>query len=99
MYESRQVAELHLDERFNTGKEVLGKHLAESREKVSSAFNNLWADIEVMREAQRKRHEELRLAAAINAGSGSGSGDPRQSLTPERGGKRKFTSCFRSSST
>lgn len=52
---SRQVAELHLDERFNTGKEVLGKHLATGQKRVSSAVNGLWADIEALREAQRKR--------------------------------------------
>ncbi len=60
----RQVAELHLDERFNTGREVLGKHLATSQKKVSSAFNNLWADIEERREAQRKRQEEYKAAVA-----------------------------------
>ncbi len=63
---AQQIAELHLDERFSTGKEVLNKHLATSQKKVSSAFNNLWADIEVMREAQRKRHEEQRAAQAAN---------------------------------
>ena len=66
----RQVSELHLDERFNSGKEVLGKHLATGQKKVSSAFNNLWADIEVMREAQRKKQEERRISAR-NAGSAS----------------------------
>ncbi|KAI9816187.1 MAG: late secretory pathway protein avl9 [Pycnora praestabilis] len=60
----RQVAELHLDERFNTGKEVLGKHLATGQLKVSSALNRVWADIEVMREAQRKRQEDHRAAIA-----------------------------------
>ncbi|KAI9874423.1 MAG: late secretory pathway protein avl9 [Pleopsidium flavum] len=63
---AQQVAELHLDERFSTGKEVLNKHLATGQKKVSSAFNNLWADIEVMREAQRKRQEEQRAAQAAN---------------------------------
>lgn len=70
---NRQVSELHLDERFNTGKDVLGKHLAEGQKKVSSAFNNLWADIEVMREAQRRRYEERQAAAAASAGSGRSS--------------------------
>lgn len=54
---AQQVAELHLDERFNTGKEVLGKHLATGQKKVSTAINTLWADIEVMREAQRRKSE------------------------------------------
>jgi hypothetical protein len=63
---TQQITELHLDERFSTGKEALNKHLATGQKKVSSAFNNLWADIEVMREAQRKRTEEQRAAYAAN---------------------------------
>ncbi|KAI9778989.1 MAG: late secretory pathway protein avl9 [Geoglossum umbratile] len=76
-----QVSELHLDERFNTGKEALGKHLATGQKKVSSAFNNLWADIEAMREAQRQRQEEQRAA-----GSASPLGTPRsEKAKPHRG--------------
>lgn len=52
---AQQVAELHLDERFNSGKEVLGKTLATGQKKVSTAINTLWADIEVMRDAQRRK--------------------------------------------
>ncbi|KAK4955586.1 hypothetical protein LTR10_006525 [Elasticomyces elasticus] len=58
-----QVAELHLDERFNQTREVVGKRLADGRTQVSSAFNKVWADVEAMREAQRKRTEEARAAA------------------------------------
>ena len=61
-----QVAELHLDERFNQTREVVGKRLADGRTQVTSAFNKVWADIEVMREAQRKRSEEARAAAAAS---------------------------------
>lgn len=61
-----QVAELHLDERFSQTKEVVGKRLADGRTQVTSAFNKVWADIEVMREAQRKRSEEARAAAATS---------------------------------
>lgn len=61
---AQQVAELHLDERFQVGREVVGKHLVTGQKKVSTAFNNLWADIEAMREAQRRKHEEARAAAA-----------------------------------
>ncbi|KAI9751874.1 MAG: hypothetical protein M4579_005856 [Chaenotheca gracillima] len=60
---TQQAAELHLDERFNTGREALNKHLATGQKKVSSAFNNLWADIESMREAQRRKQEERQLHA------------------------------------
>lgn len=59
-----QVAELHLDERFNQTREVVNERLAAGRTQVTSAFNKVWADIEVMREAQRKRGEEARAAAA-----------------------------------
>lgn len=58
-----QVADLHLDERFSQTKEVVGKRLADGRVQVTTAFNKVWADIEVMREAQRKRAEEARAAA------------------------------------
>ncbi|KAF1992208.1 hypothetical protein K402DRAFT_387871 [Aulographum hederae CBS 113979] len=61
---AQQVSELHLDERFQNGREVIGKHLATGQKKVSSAFNNLWADIEVMREAQRQRQEEHKAKVA-----------------------------------
>lgn len=57
-----QVAELHLDERFSQTREVVGKRLADGRTHVTSAFNRVWADIEVMREAQRRRAEESRAA-------------------------------------
>ncbi|KAI9807662.1 MAG: hypothetical protein M1825_005603 [Sarcosagium campestre] len=80
---AQQVSELHLDERFNTGREVLSKHLATGQKKVTSAFNNLWADIEVMREAQRKRNEERQAAA----GTGSGSSPP---LSPQSTSEKKF---------
>ena len=62
-----QVAELHLDERFNQTREVVNERIAAGRTQVTSAFNKVWADIEVMREAQRKRSEEARVAAAAAA--------------------------------
>ncbi|KAI5204309.1 hypothetical protein E4T38_04756 [Aureobasidium subglaciale] len=58
-----QVSELHLDERWRGSKEAVGKHLSTGRERVAGAINTLWADIEVMREAQRKRAEEQKAAA------------------------------------
>ncbi|EEP79585.1 conserved hypothetical protein [Uncinocarpus reesii 1704] len=54
---AQQVSELHLDERVREGREVLNKHLATGQKKVTTAFNNLWADLEAMREAQRKKNE------------------------------------------
>jgi hypothetical protein len=60
------VAELHLDERIQSSREVIGKHLATSQKKVSTAFNNLWNDIESMREAQRVKAAEEKAAAAAS---------------------------------
>jgi hypothetical protein len=64
----RQVAELHLDDRIQSSRDVIGKHLATSQKKVSTAFSNLWNDIEAMREAQRIRAAEEK-AAAVASGS------------------------------
>ncbi|KAI4842336.1 hypothetical protein E4T45_09116 [Aureobasidium sp. EXF-8846] len=61
-----QVSELHLDERWRGSKEAMGKHINTGRERVTGAINTLWADIEVMREAQRKSAEEKKAAAAKN---------------------------------
>jgi hypothetical protein len=59
----RQVAEMHLDERLEKSREVIGKQIAVGQQKVSSAYNRLWAEMEAMREAQRKRQEEARIQA------------------------------------
>ncbi|KAE8380547.1 transport protein Avl9-domain-containing protein [Aspergillus bertholletiae] len=55
---SQQVADLHLDERVRESREALNRHISTGQKKVTAAFNNFWADIEAMREAQRKRNEE-----------------------------------------
>jgi hypothetical protein len=57
-----QIQTLHLDDRLATSKEALNKHLATGHKKVSTAFSTLWADIEAMRETQRKRAEMNQLA-------------------------------------
>jgi hypothetical protein len=59
----RQVAEMHLDERLEKSREVLGKQIAVGQQKVSSAYNRLWAEMEAMREAQKARAEEARQQA------------------------------------
>ncbi|KAF2265941.1 hypothetical protein CC78DRAFT_598087 [Lojkania enalia] len=69
---AQQVAEMHLDERLERSREVIGKQLAVGQKKVSSAFNNLWAEMEAMREAQRKRAEEQRLAKESEPSSPTG---------------------------
>ncbi|MCJ1351719.1 MAG: late secretory pathway protein avl9 [Icmadophila ericetorum] len=66
---AQQIQELHLDERLATSREALNKHLVTGQKKVSTAFNNLWADIEAMREAQRKRAEESRAAMTASTGA------------------------------
>ncbi|KAL4809368.1 transport protein Avl9-domain-containing protein [Aspergillus unguis] len=58
---SQQVADLHLDERVREGREALNRHISTGSKKVSAAFNSFWADIESMREAQRKKNEEKAL--------------------------------------
>ncbi|KAI0482247.1 transport protein Avl9-domain-containing protein [Xylariaceae sp. FL0804] len=65
----QQVQDLHLDERFANGKEVLGRNLAAGRDKASTMFNKFYSDMEALREAQRKRAEESRAAAAAAQGS------------------------------
>lgn len=59
----RQVAEMHLDERLEKSREAIGKQFAAGQQKVSSAYNRLWAEMEAMREAQRKRAEEQKRLA------------------------------------
>jgi hypothetical protein len=63
----QQVQDLHLDERFAAGKEALGRNAAAAKEKASTMFNKFYADMEAMREAQRKRAEESK--AATSAGT------------------------------
>ncbi|KAK8159656.1 transport protein Avl9-domain-containing protein [Phyllosticta citrichinensis] len=86
-----QVEALHLDERFAHGKETLNKHLAEGQKKVSTAFNNLWADIEAMREAQRRKRDEEAKAAAEKAEKEEKQGSPTSSISDKdksNGGSR-----------
>ncbi|KAI2623493.1 transport protein Avl9-domain-containing protein [Hypomontagnella submonticulosa] len=62
----QQVQDLHLDERFAVGREVLGRNLVAGRDKASTIFNKFYADMEAFREAQRKRAEESRDGAEKN---------------------------------
>ncbi|OAQ94718.1 avl9 protein [Purpureocillium lilacinum] len=59
---AEQVKELHLDERFAQGREILGRNLAVGREKASTMFNKLYSDVEYLRESQRRRAEESKAA-------------------------------------
>ncbi|KAF2027083.1 LAlv9 family protein [Setomelanomma holmii] len=60
---AQQIEQMHLNERLEKSREVIGQQLAAGQQKVSSAYNRLWAEMEAMREAQKKRAEEQRLAA------------------------------------
>ena len=63
---------MHLDERLEKSREAIGKQLAVGQKKVSSAFDHLWGQMEAMREAQRKRQEEQRLAKDSESDSSAG---------------------------
>ena len=65
---------MHLDERLEKSREVLGKQLAAGQQKVSNAYNRMWAEMEAMREAQRKRHEEARAAGEKEGKAPGGEG-------------------------
>ncbi|KAI0852602.1 transport protein Avl9-domain-containing protein [Daldinia vernicosa] len=67
----QQVQDLHLDERFAVGREVLGRNLAAGRDKASTMFNKLYADMEALREAQRKRAEESQATQAAAEKNGT----------------------------
>lgn len=57
---AEQVKDLHLDERFAQGREVLGRNFAAGREKASTMFNRLYSDVEYLRESQRRRAEDAK---------------------------------------
>lgn len=87
---AQQVAELHLDERVREGREVLNKSLASGQKKVSAAFSSFWADIESMRENQRRKNEEkaqqqvLEARASMDIESVSSPASPRVSVSSTR---------------
>lgn len=94
-----QVKDLHLDERFAQGREVLGRNLAAGREKASFMFNKLYADMEARREAQRRRSEETRaqgtkspseksIASAMSNNGGDAGNKGQQQQTGPTAGAR-----------
>lgn len=64
---AEQVRELHLDERFAQGREVLGRNFAAGREKASTMFNKLYSDVEYLRESQRRRAEDARVQQDVKS--------------------------------
>ncbi|KAL1953392.1 hypothetical protein VTO42DRAFT_2936 [Malbranchea cinnamomea] len=86
---AQQVADLHLDERVREGREALNKHLAMGQKKVTSYFNAFWADIEAMRESQRKKNGEKNNALqenreSMDKESRTSTASPRPSLSSIR---------------
>jgi hypothetical protein len=77
---AQQIQTLHLDDRLASSKDLLNKHLATGQKKVSTAFTNLWADIEALREAQRRKSEAAILEQSSSASS-SNPTDPTESST------------------
>ncbi|POS86903.1 hypothetical protein EPUL_002695 [Erysiphe pulchra] len=65
-----QVKEFHLDEHFAVGKEILGRNLQAGKEKANVIFNKLYADMEALRETQRRKLEESKLESQRNVGAG-----------------------------
>lgn len=64
---AEQIKELHLDERFAQGRDMLGRNFAAGREKASSMFSKIYSDVEYMRESQRRRAEDAKTATAAAA--------------------------------
>ncbi|KAF4551940.1 putative late secretory pathway protein AVL9 [Elsinoe fawcettii] len=71
---TQQVAELHLDERWRGGKEVLAKNFAEGQKRIGGFIGGVWADVGAMREAQRKKALERESATASTTGAATGTG-------------------------
>lgn len=74
-----QIVELKLDERVKEGREVLNKHFSAGRERVGAVLGNVWAEVESMRENQRKK------AAAATKSSEDGGRSPSPALRPVTG--------------
>ncbi|KAL1843331.1 hypothetical protein VTJ49DRAFT_2148 [Mycothermus thermophilus] len=83
---AQQVQELHWDERLAQGKEVLGRNLAAGREKASSWFNKLYADVEALREAQRKKSEESKKEQQNGQGQQQQQQQEKQQQQQQQGG-------------
>ena len=62
---AQQIQTLHLDDRFATSKEAFNRHFATGQKKVSAAVNNLWAEIEAVREAQQRKRAEAAARSTI----------------------------------
>jgi hypothetical protein len=75
---AQQVQDMHLDERFAQGREVLGRNFAAGRDKASTMFNKFYADLETYREAQRQKAKETQSAATSPTLGGPEKSDAQQ---------------------
>lgn len=91
-----QVAELHLDDRLNQTRDVVGKRLADGRIQVTTAFNKVWADIEALREAQRKRAEEQRANGSQVPDDGKSSTSMQQAQATVQAASQRASAYFSS---
>ena len=76
---AEQVKDLHLDERFAQGREMLGRNIAVGKEKASSMFNKLYSDVEYLRESQKRRAEDARGAKSVKESNDSSFSEKRSS--------------------
>ncbi|KAK7218809.1 hypothetical protein V2G26_006812 [Clonostachys chloroleuca] len=60
---AEQIKDLHLDERFAQAGDLLGRNLALGRDKASTIFTKLYNDVEQLREAQRRRPDEVSVTS------------------------------------
>lgn len=66
-----QVKDLHLDERLAQGRDLLERNLVAGREKASTVLSKLYADVEYLRESQRRRAPDPTKSSAAAASSSS----------------------------
>ena len=62
-----QVKDLHLDERFAQGRDILGRNFAAGREKASTMLSRIYSDMEYLRESQRRRAEDVARAQSAKS--------------------------------
>lgn len=65
------VKDFHLDERFAVGREILGRNLLAGKEKANLIFNKIYADMESLRDIQKRKIEEARLDVQRSSGISS----------------------------
>lgn len=84
---AQQVQELHLDERWRGGREVIGKRFAEGQKRIGGFVSGVWADVEAMREAQRKKAAATNTTEKATGPPAAGDASPvKEPSSPAKGG-------------